>query len=157
MTEREPFDRVAQGRRDIEKRWVKYRADRVARGLPATKAEESGRKPAFIADPEVQAFWFEKAESLGLLDDLNRTDARRVAKRLADDATAELARRVESDGPATPPLCDDDLLLAFYEAEATRWRARAIRDRQVAAQHDELAADAETALAALLHKFGRIK
>lgn len=155
MSERKPFDRVEQGRRDAEKRWAKYRAARRAAGLPETKAQEKRLKPRYL-DPDEQAFWIDEAKRLGLANGLEREALRRLAKRLADDAAEEEARRMQLDGPATPPVGDDDVLVAFHEAEAGRWRARAARDRAIAARHDQYAEDAEMALANLLHKLGRI-
>lgn len=149
-------DNARRGRENVERgRWAAYKAARIAAGLPATKAEERRRKPRFL-DVDSEPYWLDKADSLGLLDGLDRTAARRVAKRLADDATAEEGRRSEFDAPAAPPLGDDDLLVAHFENEIARWRARGERDRQVAAQHDGYADDAAQALATLMAKLGRI-
>ncbi|MGW4927975.1 hypothetical protein ACWEOH_02385 [Agromyces sp. NPDC004153] len=145
-----------QGRRDAEKRWAKYRAERIAAGLPPTKTEEKRRKPDRLDDVEVEAYWIETAERLGLTNGLSRIALRRLAKRLADDAVAEEARRAVLDGPATPPVGDDAMLEAFYRGEAARWRQRADRDRQRASTHDEWADDAEAALVALLQRQGRL-
>jgi hypothetical protein len=144
-----------QGRRDAEKRWEKYRADRVARGLPPTKREEKRGRPRFL-DPSIEPYWVEKAERLGLTDGLQRSQIRSLAKRLADDATAEYARREALDRPASPPLGDDEVLLAFWEAESARWEQRAARDRAVAAQHDEYSHRAAREYVALLTRMGRL-
>lgn len=127
----------------IAKRWAKPRpapVDKRVRTLPAgSKIEER-----YIA----------KAEALGLiLEEHSRNARRRIAKRLADDDTARKMRRIHEAKPATISD-DDDLLIAYYTAEAARWRARVKRDRQMAVAHELMADQAESELADLLFKSG---
>lgn len=126
-------------------RWAKPRpapVDKRVRTLPSgSKLEER---------------WMTKAEDLGLVyDGMTRNAHRRLAKRLADDDTARKIKRVHNARPVSVSD-DDDLLLAHLEAEATRWRARVKRDRQVALAHELLADKAEQELADLMFKLGLI-
>jgi len=138
--------RAARGREAIERRWGPYREARLAQGLPATKTAGQKRSPRFLMDPEVESYWLERARSLGLDQGKGRTALRVQAKRLADASAAEIARHYENADLATPPPGDAAILVTFWTAEAIRWRARAKRDREIAAMHDDFAAEAEAEL-----------
>jgi hypothetical protein len=142
--------RAERGRLNIEKRWTKYREDRIAAGLPATKTQARGRKERFV-DPDSEPYWLAEVERLGLVaDDHPRTTRRLAAKRLADSVTADLGRYSPDDGPPHPPVGDEDVLVAFWGNEAARYRSRAERDIQMAQRHHALADDAERELAAIV-------
>ena len=138
--------RAARGRQAIEKRWGPYREARLAEGLPATKTAAQKRSPRFLMDPEVEAYWMDRARDLGLDQGKGRTALRVQAKRLAEASASEMARHYENGELATPPPGDAAVLAAFWTNEATRWRTRARRDREIAAMHDEFAAEAENEL-----------
>lgn len=127
----------------IRKRWDKPRPtpiDKRTRTLPSGSPLEER--------------WMAKAEELGLVPDgMSRNAHRRLAKRLSDDDTARRVRRMHDARPAGIDD-DDDLLLAHYQAEAARWRTRAERDRRVAAEHERIADEAETALVDLMFRLG---
>jgi hypothetical protein len=142
--------RAERGRRNIEKRWAKYREDRIAAGLPATKTQARGRRERFV-DPDSEPYWLAEVERLGLVsDDDTRTARRLAAKHLADSVTADLGRYSPDDGPLPTPVGDDDVLVAFWGQEAARYRRRAERDIQMAQRHHALADDAERELAAIV-------
>lgn len=96
-----------------------------------------------------------RAVELGLVPDgMSRGLHRRLAKRLSDSDVARKIERVRLAQPST--VSDDDaLLLAHYEREASFWRARARRDRQIALAHELLADLAEAALAELVADIDR--
>lgn len=129
----------------IAKRWAKPRP------APVDK-----RIRTFPAGSALEEHWMSRAEELGLVPDgMSRNAHRRLAKRLADDDTARKIARVRDPHPVAIPE-DDDLLLAHYEAEAARWRARVKRDREIAVEHEHLAEKAETELAELMFRLGML-
>lgn len=151
-------DRAERGRRNIEKRWAKYREERIAAGLPATKAQARGRKERFVADPDGEAYWMAEVARLGLVpDDASRTTRRLAAKRLADSATADLGDYDFDNGVPLPSTGDDDVLVAFWTNEAVRYRSRAERDVAMAQRHHALADDAERELAAIVSRRGDLR
>lgn len=111
----------------------------------------------FLSGSKLEERWMTKAVELGLVPDgMSRQSWRRLAKRLADDDTARRIRRVHEARPSSVPDDDDDLLLAHYESEAARWRARAKRDRQVALAHELIAEEMESNLADFMFKLGLV-
>lgn len=151
MSERKPFDRAAAGRAAIEKRWASYRADRVARGLPPTKAQERRTKPDRFDDPEVERFWMERADACGLFDERDTsTQRRRKAHRLAAaDASAFLNALATASGATASPS-DRDVMVAYHEREIQRLtEARRIALRN-AETHLRVRGDHEKALADLI-------
>jgi len=149
-----PEERSAINRANINARWAKRRAERIAAGLPPTQAQERRRKPRFIDDLDVETFWIGELERLGLADGLDRLALRTQAKRLADAATAELAE-LAPDEASRPPEGDDETRAAYWRHEAALWRRRAERDIAMARMHLERADDAERELGMLLLKLGR--
>ncbi|MFS0794591.1 hypothetical protein [Microbacterium sp. 1P10AE] len=129
----------------IAKRWAKPR--------PAPKDK---RVRAFPAGSALEEHWMRRADELGLVPDgMSRNAHRRLAKRLSDDDTARKIARVREAHPVEIPE-DDELLLAHYEAEASRWRARVKRDREIALEHERLAEEAEGRLADLMFRLGML-
>lgn len=123
----------------IARRWAKPR--------PAPKDLRVRTLPSGSA---VEEHWMTKAIELGLVPDgMSREMHRRLAKRLSDSDVARKIARVHAAQPSAISE-DDALLLAHHEREATLWRARARRDRQVALAHELLADIAEAALADLV-------
>lgn len=145
-------ENARRGRENIEGRWAAYREARLAAGLPATKREERRAKPRFLP-PDLESHWLAEAAARGLTEGMPRTAARQVAKRLAQAAAAEQARRGTA---ATAAGADDDVLVAYWENEHALWSERAERDHAIAASHEMRADDAARQLAALLSRLGRL-
>lgn len=128
-----------EARELIARRWAKPR--------PAPKDSRVRTLPSGSA---VEKHWMQRAVELELVPEgMSRDKHRRVAKRLSDSDVAMKIARVHQAQPST--LSDDDaLLLTHLEREASMWRARARRDRQIALAHELLADVAEAALAELV-------
>lgn len=157
MTGDKPYDPVMGGRAAVEKRWAAYRADRVARGLLPTKAEERGAKrDRFEAGSDEDVFWQERGVALGIIPvNAPSTKRRRIAYRLA---TAETAAIVEGNRhtPAQPAETSDvDVLLTYHRAEVARLTAARAADLRRADEHLRLATEHETAIADLLRGEGQ--
>lgn len=120
---------------------------------PRTTAKDK-RVRTFPAGSKIEQRWLERAYELDLIPDgMSHQMARRLAKRLADDDTVRRVKRIHEARPTTVDE-DDDLLLTHLAAEASRWRARAKRDHQIALAHELLAEQAEEELANLMFKLG---
>lgn len=127
----------------IARRWAKPR--------PAPKDIRVRTLPSGSA---IEEHWMAKAVELGLVPEgMTREMHRRVAKRLSDSDVARKINRVHRSQPETISE-NDALLMAHYEREASMWRARARRDRQIALAHELLADVAEAALADLVLELG---
>lgn len=114
-------------------RWDAYRAERVAAGLPPLRSYETGRRPPFIEDPEVEAAWLASAVRLGLIGEgTSRTEARKIAERLSRADTRRLAAEATATG-------DDALLAEYHAAERERWEKSADRNERFARLHREYA------------------
>ena len=155
--------KAAAGRKGMANRWAAHRAERMAAGLPSTVREERGRGDLYITDLEIQEFWMAQAVALGIVDQearklgveqLTRTQHRRLAKLLADSETNRAAREVD-DLRAPPASENAEALIAFYTAERERWHVAAERDRRHAEEHDRYAAAAELELGNLLLRRAR--
>lgn len=150
-------DRAERGRRNVEQRWSRYREERIAAGLPATKTQARRRKERFV-DPDSESYWLGEVERLGLVaDDANRTARRLAAKRLAEATTADLGNYDADNGVPLPSSGDDDVLIAFYTNEVARYRSRAQRDTAMAQRHHALADEYERELASVVLRQGGLR
>lgn len=136
----------------VARRWEKVRAERAAAGESTALARPTRFLPA---GSDVEYRWVAKGIELGVInEDMTRTLARRIAKKLYDEHTKVAIRRArDAAGAAALPL-DDDLLLDYLRNEAAQMRARARRDREIANEHDRHADEAEGALVAHMRRLG---
>ena len=113
-------DRVAQGKRDVEKRWGPYRAARIAAGLPATRGEEVGRpRRYFEAGSDEEAHWLRVAEDRGLITaDMARPQRRRIAYSIST-AKRETSSAIKARRSKVVPVVRDVV---------TAWRANKATD-----------------------------
>jgi hypothetical protein len=124
-------------------RHVRDQRDRVALGLPATRAEETGRDDGFLP-LELERHWIEQGQRAGLIDpDWIPFRQRRAAKQLAEAALSVTERPA---GGRTPQSVSIYVTIAFWEAEAARWMERVQRDLASAQTHREYARQAEREL-----------
>ncbi|MGW9627637.1 hypothetical protein [Microbacterium sp. NPDC055521] len=145
-----------QGRRDAEKRWAKYRADRIARGLPPTVREERGRKPDRFTDPDERAHWEARADEAGLFGEkATATQRHLIAYRFAQASAAELAQQIAARG-ADATLSSVDERIAYYEAELRRLDAADAADAMRAKDRADYRAEIENALADIHFLEGRV-
>lgn len=146
--------RKANGTKGANDRWAEHRAKRLARGLPATVREEQGRKPDRFSDPEIEAYWIERAEAAGVIPDgATSTEIRRITFRYAKSVEGERSRRA-AEKVATP-LTGTDERIAYYEAEIERLASAERMDRRRADEHQRQREAAESILADLLFREGR--
>lgn len=138
-----------------------FREMAIARHANAAHSKDRRTYPP---NSKIENVWMKKAVDLGRVTvdengnatNMSRQSWRRLAKRLGDADTALRVRRITEPRPVAIPDDDVDLLLAHYQSEATRFRARAARDRQIAAEHDRLADRYEEDLAALMFRLGLV-
>ncbi|GEP49073.1 hypothetical protein FVP74_09330 [Microbacterium saccharophilum] len=151
----EPFDRAASGRAAIERRWAPYRAQRIAQGLAPTKQAERGAKPDRFDDPEVEAYWMDRAGEMGLYPaTAGRTQKRRIAHRLAEAETKAIIEAAGSTKTSDLPT-DDDTLIAYHEQEIARLTAQRSAELNRAAEHARLITEHETALVEVMRREAR--
>lgn len=153
--EREPYDFVAAGRRGAEKRWAAHRAERIAQGLAPTRDAERGTKPDRFDDPEVEAYWMDRAGEMGLYPaTAGRTQQRRIAHRLAEAETKAIIEAAESATPTNPPS-DGDVLATYHEREIARLTAQRSAELARAALAARLITEHETALVEAMRREAR--
>lgn len=153
--EREPYDFVAAGRRGAEKRWAARRAERIAQGLAPTKQAERGEKPDRFDDPEVEAYWMDRAEDAGLFASApSRTTQRRIAHRLAEAETKAIIEAAGSASPSALPS-EDEVLSTYHEREIARLTALRAADAQRDKVNVRLITEHETALVEAMRREGR--
>lgn len=134
-----PIRTPEEGAALARKRWDKPRP-----------APADGRRRAFPAGSDEERLMELRAAEIGLQRGGESITAwRRRLYRLAADEAAQIS------STSAAAADTDDLLIAHLEAEVVRLRDRAARDRQIAAEHDRQADDAETALVAALRRQGR--
>lgn len=150
-----PFDRAAAGRAAIERRWAPYREARIAQGLAPTKQAARGAKPDRFDDPEVEAYWMDRAEEMGLYPaTAGRTQQRRIAHRLAEAETKAVIEAASSPSPTNPPS-DGDVLATYHEREIARLTAQRSAELARAALAARLITEHETALVEVLRREAR--
>ncbi|WP_295785906.1 hypothetical protein [uncultured Microbacterium sp.] len=151
MTGKPTPGRAASGRAGMESRWAEYRAARLAAGKPATVREEQGRKPDRFSDPEIEAYWIERAEAARVIPDgATSTQVRRIAFRYAKSVESETSRRATEKVAA--PLTGTDERVAYYEAEIERLTNAERMDRRRADEHQRQREAAESILADILFR-----
>lgn len=113
-------------------------------------APVDGRRRSFPSGSDEERLMEARAAEIGLQRGEKETPSswRRRLFRLAADEAAQISTL------AAAAADTDDLLIAHLEAEVVRLRARAARDRQIAAEHDRQADEAETALVAAVRRQG---
>lgn len=113
-------------------------------------APVDGRRRSFPAGSDEESAMEARAAEIGLqrADDETPTAWRRRLFRLAQTEAAQIA----TTSPAAAE--SDELLIVHLEAEVDRLRARAARDRVIAAEHDRQADEAESALVAAMRRRG---
>ncbi|CDK00713.1 hypothetical protein MIC448_320017 [Microbacterium sp. C448] len=134
-----PFQTTEEARAAALKSW----ANRPPRPAPV-----DGRRRSFPAGSDEERLMELRAAEIGLQRGAGESPRawRRRLFRLAADEAAQISTL------STAAADTDDLLITHLEAEVVRLRARAARDRQIAAEHDRQADDAETALVAALRR-----
>lgn len=143
----------AGARKGQDGRWAEYRAARLAAGKPATVREEQGRKPDRFSDPEIEAYWIERAEAAGVIPDgATSTQVRRIAFRYAKSVESETSRRATEKVAA--PLTGADERVAYYEAEIERLTNAERMDRRRADEHQRQREATESILADILFREG---
>lgn len=149
----QPFDRVAAGRLYAEKRWATYREKRVAEGLAPTKHAARGRETRSFDDPDLEAYWMQRADAAGLYEENTpRTSRRRIALRLAHAETEAIAQSAREERPVPT---DTDVLAAFHDREIARLTAARASDLKRAEEHARLIVDHETALVEIMRRESR--
>lgn len=137
-------ERAAVNRANAMAGVKKRELSRLALGLPA-RVPGPVRRPQYL-DPSIEPLWMARSEELGLVPEgASRSERRRIARRTADRHVEAAAERPAQGGEPD----DRELALSYWQKEAEMWRARAVRDRAVAADHDRRADEAEDQVAAI--------
>lgn len=155
-------------RRELKVAQRRERSDAVNRLSPAdreTYAREIGRlhrlaghnggtrrTDARFLDPDAERHAIADLRALGL--DLGADGEPLAREPLRRRAKSWLVAKSEALAEDAAPT-DTDVMIAFHENEALRWRETARLDRVRARQHDELATQHETALVELMRKAAR--
>lgn len=114
------------------------------------------RSDARFLDPDAERYALEELRARGLDRDSNGDPL--TGQRLRRKAKSWLMARADAiaehaSGSGQPTA--DDVLMAFHEAEALRWREVARLERARARQHEALAAEHETALVEIMRQAER--